>query len=358
MMYTNSDAARERKSSRAAIFVDYENIYRSLSESSHSRPDELISEMIDALQKSLRLDRDARMAVSRAYADFTSLHGETIQRLYLQGVEPRFVPGSLQANAVEIQLCVDAMDLLHHRPDIETFVLLTGHRTYLPLIQHVKRYGRGVMVVALEEPKAFEHVQHMEGEWFFDARDLLSSTNRRVLNGAPKAALRAPHSGNGVDVRRSAPKFTEIEDPVLLRALAIIQRHFGQYDEVYLTPLLRKMSEMLDDHRYDPKTIVSDLEDYHAVRLEKRQGFPHDYTVLIVEHDHPDVVRIRTDEAERLTGYGYDDYAERGDDDEDYYDGDDDYDFEDDVEREASSPRGTSFETDDDTERRYGGSNE
>ncbi|MEX1055787.1 MAG: NYN domain-containing protein, partial [Rhodothermales bacterium] len=227
MAYPNSDAGRERQSSRAAIFVDYENLYLTLNEASTRRgdPDEHISEMIEALQKSLRQERDVRTAVSRAYADFTAFasHGETIQRLYLQGVEPRFVPCSLQANAVEIQLTVDAMDLLHHRPDIETFVLLTGRRTYLPLVQHVKRYGRGVLVVALEEPAALEQVQHMEGEWFFDAHDLLSTAARQSPGG------RTVTSGNGVAPRRKTVEYRAIEDLVLVRAVELIERHFGQY---------------------------------------------------------------------------------------------------------------------------------
>lgn len=324
MSYAASEGVRDRPTGRAAIFVDYEDIFRTLSHTTgNGEVGALISEMIEALKKSLLEERQTQTAVSHAYADFTELNGkgDTLQRaLYLQGVESRFVPQSLQANAVEIQLCVDAMDLLHHRADIDTFVLLTGSRSYLPLIQHVKRYGHRVLIVALEEPPLLDQVHHVDGGWFFDARDLLSASGQRVLTRTDRTrtdrtkADRTPSKPSG-SVARSPFPFKSIEDPILIQALEIIEEHFGQYEEVYLTPLLRKMSEMLDEHSYDPKEIISDLEDSQAVRLEKRQGFPHDYTVLIVERDHPDVERVQQELSDR-SPYYFDDVRSSYDEDE------------------------------------------
>ena len=143
MAHLNDDGRHDEI--RAAIFVDYENIYHTLHDrlDGRNKPDELIGEMIDALQRSLIEERNTRTIVSRAYADFTTLAGGSsrIQRsLYARGVEPLFVPQTSDAETVELQLCVDAMDLLHHRSDISMFVLLTGRRTYIPLIQVFRRY--------------------------------------------------------------------------------------------------------------------------------------------------------------------------------------------------------------------------
>jgi hypothetical protein len=100
-----------------------------------------------------------------------------------------------------------------------------------------------------------------------------------------------------------------------LRTIAITEEHFGQYDEVYLTPLLRKLSDILGPE-HDPKSLISELEEAGAVRLEKRNGYPYDYTVLIVHNDHPDVQEVQENYYEHL-GYGnghsdgqYDDYDE------------------------------------------------
>lgn len=307
MSYGASEGGRDRQSARAAIFIDYEDIIHTLDErpEHHEDAGKLVSEMLEALTRSLLQERGTQAAVSRAYADFANLDGigSAVQRmLYLQGVESRFVPRTPQPNASEIQLCVDAMDILHHRADIDMFVLLTGRRSYLPLIQHLKRFGRRVLIAALEEPPSLDHVQDLDGEWFFDARDLLSSTSVQVRG---IHSTKTAKTENGFRHRKSS-QYPSIENPVLIRTLEIIDEHFGHYDEVYLTPLLRKMSEIFDERTCDPKAIVSDLQKHVAVRLEKREGFPHDYTVLIVNKDHPDVARVQQEAADS-DPYPYDD---------------------------------------------------
>jgi uncharacterized LabA/DUF88 family protein len=294
MAYGATEGGRNRQSARAAIFVDYENIFHTLNEKSQhlENVEKLVCEMLEALKRSLLEERGTQTAVARAYADFANLDGtgDTVQRvLYLQGVESRFVPASLQANAVELQLCIDAMDTLHYRTDVDTFVFLTGRRRYLPLIQHFKRFGKRVLVAAMEDTESPDDVRDADGAWFFDARELLSSTAQQAFDLDSHASSGAR---NGSAVTRGSAHYRSIEDPLLIRTLEIIDAHFGHYEEVYLTPLLRKMSEVFDDPACDPKALVSDLEQHVAVRLEKRQGFPHDYTVLIVNRDHPDAARV------------------------------------------------------------------
>ena len=291
MTHSNENNGRE---SRAALFVDYENIYTSLSSSlgGEGRPDELIGEMIDALQRSLLEERQTRTVIARAYADFAALDrdGDRMQRsLYERGVETLLVPRIPDTSTAQLQLCVDSMDLLHHRSDITMLVLLTGRRTYPPLVQVFKRYGQRVLVVGTDDPQYAEEKPHLGVESFFPARDLLSAKSRRAF---------ARNDGEATDlfeIWEQDGQHMPIEDPDQIRALQIIEQYFGQYEEVYLTPLLRKMSDLMDEEECDPKTIISDLEDNAAVRLEKRQGDPHDYTVLIVAESHPDVIRIRDD---------------------------------------------------------------
>ncbi len=38
---------------------------------------------------------------------------------------------------------------------------------------------------------------------------------------------------------------------------------------------------------------MADLEECGAVRLERRRGMPYDYTVLIVNPEHPAVLEVR-----------------------------------------------------------------
>lgn len=321
----------QSKDVRAAVFVDYDNLHAVISARLNQRgyADEYVSEMLDELRQYLHEEEHAATSFAVALSDFSALSGNGffIQRsLYLQGVEPRFVPSSLQPNAVELQFCADVAEALHRRPDIHVFVLLTGNRSYLPLVQQIKRYGRSVLVASLETAPATESIQYAEGEFHLDAHHLLSEASRReLLAGAPAGTRPVSIDGTSSEAREPV-EFIAVTDPVQLQTLDIIETYFGQYEEVYLTPLLRKLSELLDDREHDPKTIISTLEEHGAIRLEKRRGFPYDYTVLIVEGDHPDVQRVQEQVLEREGEPEDDDVADEYSDD--YYDDyDDDADY-------------------------------
>ena len=85
--------------------------------------------------------------------------------------------------------------------------------------------------------------------------------------------------------------FGEVRQEMYLRALRHAAKHYGQYDEIYLTPLLRSLTEAFPPHT-NPKHIVSALEESRAVALTKRPGEPHNYTVLILNPRHPAVRRV------------------------------------------------------------------
>ena len=271
LSFSESDKSRAQEQ-RAAIFVDYENLFSHLYRRTgpRARPDELISELLG--------------------------NGQFIQRgLYLHGIEPRFVPASLQRNAAEIQLVVDAIETLHNRPDVRTFVMVTGDRPYLPLVQQFKRYSCRAVIATFMPPPSTEHLPHVEDNVFLNAHNLLSEASRRSLASTStihRSASHAPITSYPTGRPRQV-EYREITASGTLHALEIIEEHFGQYEEVYLTPLLRKLSELLDDEQYDPKSLISELEDAGAVWLEKRRGFPYDYTVLIIDTEHPDVAAIQ-----------------------------------------------------------------
>ncbi len=301
MLYSTSESDKSRgQLQRAGIFVDYENLFSHLYSRTgpRARPDELISELLDELRRYLLEETHTQTAMITAYADFSEMHGngQFIQRgLYLHGIEPRFVPASLQRNAAEIQLCVDAIEVMHNRPDVRTFVMVTGDRPYLPLVQQFKRNGCRTIIATFMPPPSTEHLPYVEDDVFLNAHNLLSEGSRRSL-ASTSTVHRSPSHSTTTTYPTGRPQpveYREITQSGTLHALGIIEEHFGQYEEVYLTPLLRKLSELLDDEQYDPKSLISELEDAGAVWLEKRRGFPYDYTVLIIDTEHPDVAAIQ-----------------------------------------------------------------
>ncbi|MDZ4698714.1 MAG: NYN domain-containing protein [Rhodothermales bacterium] len=300
MMHNRHEKSRVGRGNLAAILVDYENLFATLSERLDETidPHDFISEILDELLRYLNGKDYAQTAFFTAYADFATLKGQGLaiqQALYRKGLEPRYVSTDLHAGAAELQLCVDAMELLHTRPDIQSFVLITGNRVQLPLVQQLTRHGRSPLVVVFEPEPDMDRFARLDADVILAAADLISDAARRQL-GAPSQAPGAARSGGHPRRAPSTPlrdaTHHAVTDAVAYRTLEVIEEFFGQYEEVYLTPLLRKLSEALDSDEPDPKSVINKLEEAGAVWLEKRRGFPYDYTVLIVDRDHPDVRQI------------------------------------------------------------------
>lgn len=278
----------------AALLVDYQNLYYYLK----SRFDNGNSgdHLVDFLQnvRGYFADEGNPVAVARAYADFSGLddHSRHVQRaLYLLGVDPVFVPSTMHRNTTDLQLCIDALDLHEQRPDLNTVVIISGDRDYVPLVQALQQRGKDVVLIAFREHLSARLFEFVEAGDQMDAEQFLSDDARADL-------LDDPHADDKPELQTHFSDVTDLPFPVDIEALRVIEEYFGQYDEVYLTPLLRKLSEVLGDIQdHDPKSLIGDLEECGAVRLERRRGMPYDYTVLIVNPAHPAVVEVKAETA-------------------------------------------------------------
>lgn len=328
---SNQQYANRLHRQQAAIFVDYDNLHDVIrAESSGDKyPDEYAAEILTEVQRYLKGSNNLPTSITRAYADFGALDEEApyIQRaLQRDGFEPRYVPTALQRNAVELQLGLDVVQTVDAHPSLGTIVLVTGDRPYLPLIRRVIEMGRHVLTVALFPPRMDDTSFFVKDDVFLDARNLLSEESRRAFPNHDRPAYAS------APARLEPHEYQPLTDPIVRRTVEVTEEHFGQYDEVYLTPLLRKLSDVLGPE-HDPKSLISKLEEAGAVRLEKRNGYPYDYTVLIMHDDHPDVREIRES---HTPSYG-DGYYDESDTYYDDYDAEDyDADDHDDAEAHAS----------------------
>jgi len=275
------------------MFVDYDNLHSVLTAqtSTDHRISTYVLELIDEVRRYLEEGDDTPTVYGRAYGAFDTRlkdDGEVPSRLDRAGFEPRYVSAAMQRNASELQLAMDATQFLADRGDVGTLVIVTGNRPYLPLARRVREAGRRALVAAVNPPQDPDAPAHAEDDLYLDARNLLSQDSREDL------LANAPTNGRAGDGTAAVPpqRYQPLTDAILRRTVAIADTHFGQYEEIYLTPLLRKLSEVLGPN-HDPKALVSKLEAAGAARLEKRDGDPFDYTVLIFNDDHPDVQDIR-----------------------------------------------------------------
>jgi uncharacterized LabA/DUF88 family protein len=282
----------------SALLIDYQNLYYHLKgrfEEAH--PGE---HLIDLLQniRGYFADEGTPVAVARAYADFSGLddHARHVQRaLYLLGVEPVFVPSTMHRNTTDLQLAIDALELHEHRPELETVVIISGDRDYVPLVQALQQRGKDVVLIAFREHLSARLFEFVETGDQLDAEQFLTDDARSLLQDDP-------HAEEKPELRTQFNEVTDLPYPIDYEALRVIEDYFGQYEEVYLTPLLRKLSETLGDiEDHDPKSLIGDLEDAGAVRLERRRGMPYDYTVLLVNSEHPAVREVKAEAAAERT---------------------------------------------------------
>lgn len=313
----NHHSASTPRSDQAAIFVDYDNLHDILRAQSSrgGSASGYALEILNEVRRYLEEGDDTPTIIARAYADYTRLperDGLEIQdRLYEAGVEPVYASSATQSNGSELSLAVDAATLCAARADVGTVVLITGDRPYVPLVRKIQNSGRRALVAAVNPPAPDATPSFGEEDAYLDARNLLSQSSRNdLMGGGPRNRDRRRNDrsreSSSRSQRQSSPpprRYGDIDNPVARRTIAITEEHFGQYKEVYLTPLLRKLSDVLGEE-HDPKSLVSELEAAGAVRLEKRDGYPYDYTVLIMNEDHPDVQEIQDDYYSQQSGYG------------------------------------------------------
>ncbi len=143
----------ERAKSRAdvAVFVDFENVYVSVREKFDAQPNfELIMD---------RCEDYGRIVIARAYADWYR-YPRVTSALFANGVEPMYVPtyhydrevgrtGRPIKNSVDIHLCIDAMRTLYTQTHIDKFVLVTGDRDFIPLVNAIRQHGKDVIIIGI-----------------------------------------------------------------------------------------------------------------------------------------------------------------------------------------------------------------
>lgn len=323
-------------SGHVIICVDYSNLLGVISErSDNDQPDALVLDLVKELKK--YLNDELGLVTSRVLC-FASLppshvkgHRATGAWLSL-GIEPRFTYAKTSDEATAIDLALEVCDIANHMGKDTSFVVLSGNQWFVPLIQRLQRRGHFVRLTTLESPESSDTLpEDCQG----------SHINVEFLLGGPGRKLdydiKPDLPDNDELASRKPTHTTPISDEVVKRTLEIIDSYFGQYEEIYLTPLLRKLSEVFEDSSDDPKSLINDLEEVGAVWLQKRRGFPHNYTVLMLNDDHPDVAELK--EARLATEEAH--YDEEEDDEDDYYDdyADHEEDLEDDVEDEEDDDR-------------------
>jgi uncharacterized LabA/DUF88 family protein len=162
---------------QAAAFFDYENIYIGMQKTFGAEPD--VGVLWDVISK--KFSAGTPFVISKAYADWERFRGAPA---ILQGlaVEPVYIgakrklggeqrPG-VAKNAADIQLALDAQELVFTRKAIKRFVLISGDYDFVPLVLHLRKNNKDVCVVGVERDTSRE-LRRLAGDNYAPVEDLM-----------------------------------------------------------------------------------------------------------------------------------------------------------------------------------------
>jgi uncharacterized protein (TIGR00288 family) len=154
-------------SPHAALLIDFDNVTMGM------RSD---------LSKELKtlLDSDVikgKVSVQRAYADWRR-YPQYIVPLSEASVDLIFAPayGSNKKNATDIRMAIDGLELVFIRPEIGTYILLTGDSDFSSLVLKLKEYGKYVIGVGIQESSSDILVQNCDEYYSYTSLTGLTKT--------------------------------------------------------------------------------------------------------------------------------------------------------------------------------------
>ena len=137
----------------AALLIDFDNVTMGM------RSD-LSKELKSLLQSDVIR---GKVTVQRAYADWRR-YPQYIVPLSEASVDLIFAPayGSSKKNATDIRMAIDGVELVFIRPEIGTYILLTGDSDFSSLVLKLKEYGKYVIGVGIQESSSDILVQNCD----------------------------------------------------------------------------------------------------------------------------------------------------------------------------------------------------
>jgi uncharacterized protein (TIGR00288 family) len=152
----------------AALLIDFDNVTMGIRS-------ELRQELRSLLSSSII---KGKVAVQRAYADWRR-YPQYVVPLAESSIDMIMAPayGSSKKNSTDIRLAIDAMELVFNRPEIGTYILLSGDSDFSSLVMKLKEYGKYVIGVGIRESSSDLLVQNCDEYYSYNALAGLVKTN-------------------------------------------------------------------------------------------------------------------------------------------------------------------------------------
>ena len=161
----------------AALLIDFDNVTMGI------RSD-LAGELRNLLSSEII---KGKVAVQRAYADWRR-YPQYIVPLAEASIDMIMAPayGSSKKNATDIRLAVDAIEIVFTRPEIGTFILLSGDSDFASMVTKLKEYGKYVIGVGIRESSSDLLVMNCDEYYSYSAlAGLVKASDEEVVKWDP-----------------------------------------------------------------------------------------------------------------------------------------------------------------------------
>jgi uncharacterized protein (TIGR00288 family) len=158
----------------AALLIDFDNVTLGVR-----------SDLTKELRTLLNSDIiKGKVAVQRAYADWRR-YPQYIAPLSASSIDLIFAPafGTTKKNATDIRLAIDAIELIFTRPEIGTFIIMSGDSDFSTMVIKLKEYGKYVVGVGIRESASDLLIQNCDE--YYSYSDLAGLTKEAETGGAP-----------------------------------------------------------------------------------------------------------------------------------------------------------------------------
>ena len=274
-----------------AVFVDFDNLRLGVPDP-YPKTDSAI-EILRQMQR--RFEREGQqILIRRAYADWEAEGLEGVQgQLSLMSYLPVFVLGQPGKNSADLEMSLDAMDILLSRGDVERFVLVAGDRDFIPIVRRIIESGKQVKIASFRGSTSADLVEIAGRRNFIDVSRFMDDPRRREQHG--QSATASMTATRTIEEALAEPDEEPYEptDEDLDRAMQLVVQADRKYRGrgIWLVPFFKEWMnpEFAGMNNESRKAILSTLSNDNAVVIDTREdglGRSNSYSVLVPDREH------------------------------------------------------------------------
>jgi hypothetical protein len=177
---------------------------------------------------------------------------------------------TVHKNSSDLLLSIEAIELLHRRPEINVFVIVGGDRDYLPVVRRMRERLKKVLLVGFRGRTSGDLITAVGRDNYITDDDL------SVDDGPTPTEPSRAEPGCG-----SAKLTDESQERLCMEEILMAGR---RHSEIWLGPFLaNKLSSKLPSLDRDQRHLLIDrLHKRGAISIEKREGAERSYSVMLI----------------------------------------------------------------------------